>query len=156
MDARPGGPTAKRKPSPRGWGSIPKNDLSAVSAALNLSPHALVSLEANSGFPATLHQSMSTYAALFNESRTSFTDATKLYRNPEEAEGPAVLLLQLRPLSGAFFDRANPDFAVLKPPKKTTPHHLYQATVTRNCSSAGASEDCVARRDRARWRHRRR
>ena len=34
MDARPGGPTAKRKPSPEGLGS-PEDDQSAGGAALN-------------------------------------------------------------------------------------------------------------------------
>ncbi len=39
MDARPGGPTAKRQPSPEGLGiQIPKDDVSAVGAALNLGP----------------------------------------------------------------------------------------------------------------------
>jgi hypothetical protein len=57
MDARPGGPTAKREPSPEGLGVNPEDDLpapasrgSAVGAALNLSPLAPVSLGANSGF----------------------------------------------------------------------------------------------------------
>jgi hypothetical protein len=38
MDARPGGPTAKREPSPEGLGINPEDDLSAVGAALNLTP----------------------------------------------------------------------------------------------------------------------
>jgi hypothetical protein len=33
MDARPGGPAAKREPSPEGLGINPENDLSAVGAA---------------------------------------------------------------------------------------------------------------------------
>src|ERR1700689_5346590 len=36
MDARPGGPTAKREPSPGGLGINPQDDQSAVGAALNL------------------------------------------------------------------------------------------------------------------------
>ena len=35
MDARPGGPTTKREPSPEGLGIDPEDDLSAVGAALN-------------------------------------------------------------------------------------------------------------------------
>jgi hypothetical protein len=42
MDARPGGPIAKREPSPVGIN--PEDDLSAVGAAPNLDPLALVSL----------------------------------------------------------------------------------------------------------------
>jgi hypothetical protein len=38
MDARPGGPAAKREPSPEGLGVNPEDDLSAVGAALNLGP----------------------------------------------------------------------------------------------------------------------
>src|SRR5580700_8373291 len=37
-DARPGGPSAKRQPSPEGLGISPEDDLSAVGAALNLGP----------------------------------------------------------------------------------------------------------------------
>ena len=44
MDARPGGPIAKREPSPEGLGINPEDDLSAVGAAPNLDPLALVSL----------------------------------------------------------------------------------------------------------------
>jgi hypothetical protein len=55
MDARPGGPTAKREPSPEGLGLNPEDDLSAGGAALNLAPLAPVSLGANSGFPTTRH-----------------------------------------------------------------------------------------------------
>jgi hypothetical protein len=36
MDARPGGPTPKRQPSPEGLGLNQEDDLSAVGAALNL------------------------------------------------------------------------------------------------------------------------
>jgi hypothetical protein len=36
MDARPGGPAAKREPSPEGLGINSEEDLSAVGAALNL------------------------------------------------------------------------------------------------------------------------
>ena len=36
MDARPGGPAAKREPSPEGLGLNAEYDLSAVGAALNL------------------------------------------------------------------------------------------------------------------------
>jgi hypothetical protein len=36
MDARPGGPAAKRKPSPEGLGINSQDDLSAGGAALNL------------------------------------------------------------------------------------------------------------------------
>jgi hypothetical protein len=36
MDARPGGPAAKREPSPEGLGISSEDDLSAVGAALNL------------------------------------------------------------------------------------------------------------------------
>jgi hypothetical protein len=64
IDARPGGPTAKREPSPEGPGLNPEDGLpaparrgSAVGAALNLGPLAPVSLGADSGFPTTLHQS---------------------------------------------------------------------------------------------------
>ena len=38
MDARPGGPVAKREPSPEGLGLNSEYDLSAVGAALNLDP----------------------------------------------------------------------------------------------------------------------
>ncbi len=34
MEARPGGPTAKREPSPEGLGLNPEDDLSAVGATL--------------------------------------------------------------------------------------------------------------------------
>jgi hypothetical protein len=44
MDARPGGPAAKRQPSPEGLGINSEDDLSAVGAALNLGPLAHVSL----------------------------------------------------------------------------------------------------------------
>ena len=44
MNARPGGPTAKRKPSPEGLGIYSEDDLSAVGAALNLGPLAPVTL----------------------------------------------------------------------------------------------------------------
>ena len=44
MDARPGGPATKREPSPEGLGLNSELDLSAVGAALNLGPLALVSL----------------------------------------------------------------------------------------------------------------
>jgi hypothetical protein len=46
MDARPGGPVAKREPSPEGLGLNPEGDPSAVGAALNLGPLATVSLGA--------------------------------------------------------------------------------------------------------------
>src|ERR1700677_553355 len=46
MDARPGGPTAKRQPSPEGLGLNPGDDPSAVGAALNPAPLAPVSLGA--------------------------------------------------------------------------------------------------------------
>jgi hypothetical protein len=46
MDARPGGPAAKREPSPEGLGINPEDDLSAVGAALTLGPLAPVSLGA--------------------------------------------------------------------------------------------------------------
>jgi len=36
MDERPGGPTAKRQPSPEGLGINPEDDPSAGGAALNL------------------------------------------------------------------------------------------------------------------------
>src|SRR5271154_1953427 len=77
MDARPGGPAAKREPSPEGLGINPEYDLSAVGAALNLGPLEPVSLAANSGFPTTLHSSTATYAAFFKESRMRFTETTK-------------------------------------------------------------------------------
>ena len=38
MNARPGGPAAKRQPSPEGLGINPEDDLSAVGAALNQGP----------------------------------------------------------------------------------------------------------------------
>jgi hypothetical protein len=38
MDARPGGPAAKRQPSPEGLGINPQDDMSAVGAALNPFP----------------------------------------------------------------------------------------------------------------------
>ena len=41
--ARPGGPPAKRQPSPEGLGTNPQDDLSAVGATPNLGPHAPVS-----------------------------------------------------------------------------------------------------------------
>jgi hypothetical protein len=41
---RPGGPTAKRQPSPEGLGINPESDLSAVGAALNLGRVAAVPL----------------------------------------------------------------------------------------------------------------
>jgi hypothetical protein len=41
MDERPGGPTAKRQPSPEGLGINPEDDPSAGGAALNLSSLAL-------------------------------------------------------------------------------------------------------------------
>jgi hypothetical protein len=44
MDARPGGPAAKREPSPEGLGLNPRDDLSAVGAALKPAPLAAVSL----------------------------------------------------------------------------------------------------------------
>ncbi len=44
MDARPGGPSAKREPSPEGLGIYSGYDLSAVGAARNLDPLAPVSL----------------------------------------------------------------------------------------------------------------
>ena len=44
MDARPGGPAAKREPSPEGLGLNSEYDLSAVGAAINLDPLAPVSL----------------------------------------------------------------------------------------------------------------
>ena len=47
MDARPGGPAAKLQPSPEGLGIHPKDDLSAVGAALNLGPFPPVSLGAD-------------------------------------------------------------------------------------------------------------
>ena len=46
MGARPGGPAAKREPSPEGLGIYPEDDLSAVGAALNLGPLAPLSLRA--------------------------------------------------------------------------------------------------------------
>ena len=36
VDTRPGGPIARRQPSPEGLGINPQEDLSAVGAALNL------------------------------------------------------------------------------------------------------------------------
>jgi hypothetical protein len=46
MDARPGGPAAKREPSPEGLGLNSEDDSSAVGAALTLVPLAPVSLVA--------------------------------------------------------------------------------------------------------------
>jgi len=46
MDARPGGPAAKREPSPEGLGINSEDDLSAVGAALKPGPLAPVSLGA--------------------------------------------------------------------------------------------------------------
>jgi hypothetical protein len=43
MDVRPGGPAAKREPSPEGLGLHSEYDQSAVGAALNLGPLAPVS-----------------------------------------------------------------------------------------------------------------
>jgi hypothetical protein len=44
MDARPGGPPAKRQPIPGGLGINPEDDLSAIGAALNLRSLAPVSI----------------------------------------------------------------------------------------------------------------
>jgi hypothetical protein len=46
MEVRPGGPAAKREPSPEGLGLNSEYDLSAVGAVLNLGPLAPVSLGA--------------------------------------------------------------------------------------------------------------
>jgi hypothetical protein len=46
MDTRPGGPTAKRQPSPEGLGDNHDDDPSAVGAAPDLSPLPPVSLGA--------------------------------------------------------------------------------------------------------------
>jgi hypothetical protein len=51
MDARPGGPTAKRQPSPEGWEIDPEQDPSAVGAALNRSSALPVSLGAKPTCP---------------------------------------------------------------------------------------------------------
>jgi hypothetical protein len=51
MDARPGGPAAKREPSPEGLRINPEDDLSAVGAALNLGPLAPLSLGPDPDFP---------------------------------------------------------------------------------------------------------
>ena len=105
MEVRPGGPAAKREPSPEGLGLNSEYDVSAVGAALNLGPLAPVSLGADSGFPTTLHQSTATYAAFRKESRTRITDATEPdgksggSREPALSEverGSAVLSIGIR------------------------------------------------------------
>jgi hypothetical protein len=126
MDARPGGPSAKREPSPEGLGLNPKDDLSAVGAALNPAPArpcvirskaegpAVLSPSIHSrptrnsklchpdrsvpGFPASRPSPRATCAAFRKESRLMFANATNLDRKSGGAEWRDLrFLLLFRP-----------------------------------------------------------
>jgi len=77
MEVRPGGPAAKREPSPEGLGLNSEYDVSAVGAALNLGPLAPVSLGANSGVPTRCANQRPRMRLSLRKAARGFTDATK-------------------------------------------------------------------------------
>jgi hypothetical protein len=88
MNARPGGPAAKREPSPEGLGLNSEDDLpapacrgSAVGAALNLGPLAHVSLgPKRTRISCHVALGIPTCAAFRKEGRMQFANASDLNR----------------------------------------------------------------------------
>ncbi len=90
MDARPGGPTAKREPSPEGLGLNPQDDLSAVGAPLNLgrSPCVIRSELRISYYANTNHRPRMRLSV--RKAALGLSTPLSLIGNLEEAEGAAV------------------------------------------------------------------
>jgi hypothetical protein len=106
-DARPGGPPAKREPSPVGLGSFVEDDLSAGGAALNLGSSHFCHPERTPDFLPRCSQKRPQMRLSFEESRMMFTETTKSDRKSGGSLGicsstpPATTLLAVPTSHGA-------------------------------------------------------